>query len=189
MDDAHCLKRFHSLGLPESTSSVTSRHWGLKRAKSWACPCMGASLGRAAVGTESGGSLTSPSVPPPPRAAPSGSSCPTRGARRRASCRPRPSRRTHPRTSPCSPPPPPPPVSVRAAPAATRALSVCCSRVWPRALGLKRHSSCSQRLLGLLGPGFSSALASCQVRRSGSRAAPRPQRLGTPQWAGEAGRS
>lgn len=122
-----------------------------------------------------GGALTSPSVPPPPRVAPSGSSCPTRGARRRASCRPRPSRRTRLRTSPCSPPPLPPPVSVLEAPATTRALSASCSHVWPRALGLKGHSSCSQRPLGLLGPGLSSTLASCQDRGSGSRAAPPAQ--------------
>lgn len=45
--------------------------------------------------------------------------------------------------------------------ATTHALSTSCSRMWPRALGLKQHSSCSQRPLGLLGPGLFSAAASC----------------------------
>lgn len=136
-----------------------------------------------------GGALTSPSVPPPPRVAPSGSSCPTRGARRRASCRPRPSRRTRLRTSPCSPPPLPPPVSVLEAPATTRALSASCSHVWPRALGLKGHSSCSQR--PPWPPGSRPLLHTSFMPRprvwvSGS---PPCSGLRMPQWAGEAGGS
>lgn len=118
--------------------------------------------------------------PPRPRVGPSGSSSPTRGARRRASCPPHPSRRMPPRTSPCFPPQPPPPVSHSKAAVATRhAPSVSCSRVWPRALGQKQARLPltgapwplrSRPVLGTAAPGAGAAGA--RVGRAGAGEAP-----------------
>ena len=130
-----------------------------------------------------------PPHPPTNRAGPSGSSSPTRGARRRASCLPRPSRRTPPRTSPCFPPQPPPPVSHgEAAVVACHALSVSRSRVRPRGLGQKQArlpltgAPWPLRPRPVLGTGFTSRLEAWVS----VRAAPGPPPASRP-GAGAAG--